>query len=75
MADEKYEKLTPKGIKQVSRLRVGDRFLGHCWLCKSACITEVLANGHWRDIGIFTDIEEVKQRAGQIGLFDSEAEE
>lgn len=61
-------KVIRKGeIKEVKKIRVGDIYVGKCWICNSVCKCEDLTNGHTRHTPIFTD-EEV----GKLSLFQRE---
>lgn len=35
-------------VEEVKRLKVGDKYLGECWLCEQRCELELLSNGHSR---------------------------
>ena len=58
-------KVIRKGkIKEVKKIRVGDIYVGKCWICESVCQCEDLTNGHTRHTPLFTD-----ERQGQVALF------
>ena len=37
------------------KIRKGDTFIGHCWLCGSVCMMERLANGHDKKTAIYLE--------------------
>lgn len=58
-------KVIRKGIiKEVKKIRVGDIYVGKCWLCESVCQCEDLLNGHTKHTALFTD-----EKVGQLALF------
>lgn len=51
-------------IQEVKKIRVGDIYVGKCWLCESVCQCEDLTNGYTKHTALFTD-----EKAGQLALF------
>lgn len=52
-------------IKEVKKIRIGDIYVGKCWVCESVCKCEDLANGHTKHTPILTD-----EHQGQEVLFN-----
>ena len=65
MSDKKIQVMRKGKLREVKKIRIGDIYIGTCWLCGSVCRCEDLRNGFTRHTGIFTE-----QKAGQGSLFD-----